>query len=87
MLLLDGLPISSVIMRRAMAGMESEGSNSGARWVHVCLHYLQTPQSLARQLIYITTGDRSVTGRKGAFPRKDKMMDHLSRVHADIVGS
>ncbi|KAH7394376.1 hypothetical protein BKA66DRAFT_298884 [Pyrenochaeta sp. MPI-SDFR-AT-0127] len=30
--------------------------------------------------------DRSMTGHGEAFPRKDKMMDHLSRMHADKVG-
>ena len=31
--------------------------------------------------------ERSKTGQGGAFPRKDKMFDHLSRMHANIVGS
>jgi hypothetical protein len=31
-------------------------------------------------------GDRSKRGSRGAFPRQDKMMDHLSRKHADKVG-
>ncbi|KAH7086518.1 hypothetical protein FB567DRAFT_72822 [Paraphoma chrysanthemicola] len=30
--------------------------------------------------------DRSMGGERGAFPRKDKMMDHLTRVHADVIG-
>jgi hypothetical protein len=30
--------------------------------------------------------DRSKRFQGNAFPRKDKMTDHLSRVHADIVG-
>jgi hypothetical protein len=30
--------------------------------------------------------DRSKRGWKGAFPRKDKMFDHLERVHGDVVG-
>ncbi|KAF2820687.1 hypothetical protein CC86DRAFT_387145 [Ophiobolus disseminans] len=31
--------------------------------------------------------ERSKTGQGEAFPRKDKMFDHLSRAHANIVGS
>ncbi|KAF1851544.1 uncharacterized protein K460DRAFT_401560 [Cucurbitaria berberidis CBS 394.84] len=34
----------------------------------------------------IDTCARSKNGGQEAFPRKDKMMDHLSRVHADKVG-
>ena len=30
--------------------------------------------------------NRSKTGKRGPFPRKDKMMDHLERIHRDEVG-
>jgi hypothetical protein len=34
----------------------------------------------------VTGCDRSKNGVGHAFPRKDKMVDHLSRMHGDVVG-
>ncbi|KAF2033183.1 hypothetical protein EK21DRAFT_59426, partial [Setomelanomma holmii] len=52
---------------------------------HKCKH-----ETLARKPQFwcpVGNCDRSKSGAGGSFPRKDKMMDHLSRKHADIVGS
>ncbi|KAH8728449.1 hypothetical protein GQ44DRAFT_47519 [Phaeosphaeriaceae sp. PMI808] len=51
---------------------------------HACTHGMagKKPQFWCP----IADCERSRGGAGEAFPRKDKMVDHLSRVHADVVG-